>query len=485
MSVNPLPPLWDHQKKAVDRGLELDHLGIFFDIGTGKSRTAIDILRYKCAAEKRLLRTLILAPKIVLTNWQREIAKYSKIHPRDVVVLIGSGKKRFKDFVEGASDGGRLIRPKIFVTNYEAMEMRELVEVITNWCPEFMVADEAHRLKSQESKRAKAALKLSEIAKYRYALTGTPILNTAMDLFNIFKFIDKGETFGKNFYQFRSVWFEDQNAGWAGKQGHFPKFMPRIETYKQFSQMVKAKSVQAKKSECLDLPPFVRSQVFVELSPEQKKLYEQMKKDYIAYVDDLEKGGQPRAVVAQLAITKALRLQQIVTGYAKTDDGEIHKIKENPRLKALEELLEELAPNHKIIVWSVFHENYADITRVCQKLQLGYGELHGKIGQKDREDAISRFDSDPSCRVLVANQAAGGIGINLVSSDISIFYSKNFSLEQDLQAEGRNYRGGSEIHEKVTRIDMVAEGTIDDLINQALAGKQEISSLILDWKTSL
>lgn len=480
-----VPPLWDHQRKAVEKGLGMDHLGLFFEVGTGKSRAAIDLMRQQCAKEGRLMRTLILAPKIVLTNWQREIDKYSKIHPRDVVILLGSQKKRINEFSNACSKDGSLTGNRIIVTNYEAMDMDDLVKMIKDWRPEILIADEAHRLKNPESKRAKEAIKVSDLAKYKYALTGTPILNSAMDLFNIFRFLDGGETFGKNFYVFRSTWFEDQNAAWTGRQGHFPKYAPRAETYQQLAVKVANKSVQAKKSECLDLPPFLRQSIYVELSPEQAKLYKQMRDDYIAYVEELERGDQPRAVVAQLAVTKALRLQQIVTGYGKLDDGSVHKIKENPRLKALEELLADLSGEHKIIVWSVFHENYADIASVCKKLKLDYGELHGKIGQKDREEAIRRFDVDPNCRVLIANQAAGGIGINLVSSDVSIFYSKNFSLEQDIQAEGRNYRGGSEIHEKVTRIDIVATGTIDDLISEALASKQDISRTILEWKQKI
>jgi SNF2 family DNA or RNA helicase len=306
-----------------------------------------------------------------------------------------------------------------------------------------------------------------------------------MDMFNIFRFLDKGETFGTNFWKFRNVWFEDENAAWSGRDGHYPKYVPRPETYKEFHSIVEKKAVRAKKSECLDLPPFVREEVFVELSGEQKRLHDQMRAEYIAYVDGLGKSGEPRAVVAQLAVTKALRLLQIITGYAKLENGEIYKIKDNPRLKALEELLEEHVPNHKIIVWSIFHENYDDIAGVCKKLKIPFGELHGRVSQRDREDAIQRFNNDRDCRVLIANQAAGGIGINLISSDLSIFYSKGFSLEQDLQAEGRNYRGGSEIHQKVTRIDIIAENTIDNLIAEALAAKQQISNSILEWRNKI
>lgn len=474
-------PLWKHQEHGASRGADEGNLAVLFEIGTGKSRTAIEILRRLCSREKRLLRTLIVSPKITLTNWKREICEYSKIHPMDVHVLVGPGAKRFKTFIEQVQHEDRLSKPKVFITNYEGLMMLKLFDAIKEWAPEVIIGDEIHRIKNPKSKRGKKLLELRDNARFAYGLTGTPILNSPMDVFNIYKFIDKGETFGTNFFKFRSHWFVDDNAAWAGNQGYYPKFVPREELYADFSAKINKKSVKALKAECLDLPPFIRQEITVELSPEQKKLYDEMKRDYVAYIDQLEQSGEPLTVVANLAITKALRLQQIITGYAKTETGEIYKIKSNPRLEALREFLEDHAENHKIIVWSVFHENYEDIANTCKKLNLGYAELHGKVNQKERDNNIDRFNNDEDCRVLIANQAAGGIGINLVSSSIAVFYSKNFSYEQDIQAEGRNYRGGSHIHDKVTRYDIVAEGTIDEVINEALKNKKDLAETILQW----
>jgi SNF2 family DNA or RNA helicase len=483
-------PLWNHQARALAKALNstppLDCLGIFFEIGTGKSRTAIEILRHLCARDGKLQRTLIFCPKIVCTNWKREICKYSRILERDIVILSGAQGRRVKEFIQATEDSGILKKPKIVITNYEAATMEKLFPLMLQWIEGgVIIADEAHRLKNPESKRAKNVIQLGDVAAKRYPLTGTPILNSAMDIFNIFRFLDRGETFGKNFWKFRNIWFEDDNASWSGRQGYFPKYTPRIEMYQEFNRLIYRKAVVAKKSECLDLPPFVREAVYVELSAEQKKLYNQMRDDYIAWLDGENKEGNRRAVVAQMAVTKALRLQQIVTGYAKADDGSIHRIKDNPRLEALTELLKEHASEHKIIVWSVFHENYSDIGRVCEDLGIGFTELHGLVKDKDRTANVDRFTKDPKCRVLIGNQSAGGIGINLVESDLCIYYSKNFSLEHDLQSEGRNYRGGSEQHKKVTRIDIVAQDTIDNLIADALANKQDISRQILDWKDKL
>jgi SNF2 family DNA or RNA helicase len=111
-------------------------------------------------------------------------------------------------------------------------------------------------------------------------------------------------------------------------------------------------------------------------------------------------------------------------------------------------------------------------------MKIQWAELHGGIDDKDGE--MKRFRTDENCRILIANQKSGGIGVNLVEAPVSIFYSRNFSLEEDIQAEARNYRGGSTMHEKVTRYDLIATNSIDELIADALENKQALASSILD-----
>jgi SNF2 family DNA or RNA helicase len=479
-------PLWEHQKIGVQMGLQEAGYGFFFEVGTGKSRTVINVMRHRFAHASRILRTIILVPKIAITNWQREIIEYSKVHPLDVIPLKGAGKKRWAKFIDETKDEDlQLTKPKIFIMNYESLQMEDLMKAMKSWRPEFIIADEAHRIKNPKSKRAKELFPLSDLAAYRYALTGTPILNTPMDIFNIFKFIDRGETFGKNFYTFRSQWFEDDNAGFSGKPGYFPKFVPRPETYERFNKLIKTKSMRALKAECLDLPPLVKENIYVEMTAEQKKAYKEMERDLITFVQEAKSEGvQTKAVIAQIAATKNLRCLQILCGFAKTDTGEIHKFKENPRLEALEELLEDYAPSHKIIVWTLFHETYDDIAAVCKKLKLPFVELTGRINDKGKEEAKDAFNNDPKCRVMIANQGAGGIAINLIASNVSVYYSKDHSLEKDIQSEARNYRGGSEIHDKVTRFDLVCLGTTDELINEGLRSKKDVAEMILDWRGS-
>lgn len=469
--------LWKHQEHALSVGMCVRDLALFMEMGVGKSRTMIEILRRKYAEVNRVRRTLIFSPIIVCENWKREFAMYSKVNPRDIVVLTGPGKKRILTLLKEL--GQDLNANKIIITNYEAVENDDIFAILTQWNIEIIVCDESQRLKNPDSVRAKKVVTLADKTQHNYILTGTPILNSSSDIFMQFRILDRGLTFGKNFYTFRHEYFEDENARRKGTQGYFPKWVPKAHTFAALQDLISKSALRVLKSECLDLPPLVRQVVQAEMSAEQKRMYKEMMNEYITWLTT--KKEEPRAVVAQLAVTKALRLQQIVTGFAKDENGSVHRLDSVPRLKVLEELLVDLTPHSKVIVWSMFKENYLMIAELCNKLGIKYREIHGDISHKDREQNMKDFRSEPDIKVMIANQAAASVGINLVEASYAIYYSKGFKLEDDLQSEARNYRGGSEIHDKVTRIDIVAKGTIDELITEALANKQSVADNILGW----
>lgn len=460
-----MKPLWKHQQEAIDRAMELPHYALFHEMGVGKTRTLIEILRRRFASEGRLMSTLILAPPVVLENWKREWAEYSKVNPGKVVILYGSQVRRI-EILEKNQD------KCILITNYESLTMDTLFEALKKWKPEILVLDEAHRCKSTQAKRTKRAIQLADRVVYKYLLTGTPITNSAMDIFSQFRILDGGETFSKNFFIFRGNYFYDKNAGMPSHK-HFPDWRIREGAMEDINKKIQAKAHRIKKQDCLDLPPLLRKEIYVELSESQQKLYKEMKRDFITFVQD-------KACVASLAITKALRLQQIVSGFVSLEDGSNHKIRQTPRAQALKELLEDLTPQHKVLVWAVFKENYEQIRQVCEELNLKFVEVHGEIPPKKRQGLVDEFTNNPEIRVFIGHPGAGGIGINLIAASYSIFFSRSFSLEQDLQAEARNYRGGSEVHEKITRIDLVAKETIDELILKRLSQKQEISEKVID-----
>ena len=417
--------------------------------------------------------TLIFCPAVVVNNWVQEWQKFSNLPASRVIALNKSQKERTLQVRE--ADIGT-----IFVTNYEALLMEDLMQEITKKfygrkCA--VVFDESHRIKDPKAKRTKVAIKLSDIFSHRYILSGSPVLKSYMDLFTQFRVMDKS-VFGTNYFSFRARYFRDKNAGMPSHK-HFPDFVLLPDAEKEIKRLVDQKACFAKREDCLDLPPLVKVRIETELAPEQRRLYESMRKNFVAMLKTDK--GETKASIAELVITKVLRMQQIVSGHLRVenDDGTVAtlSIKDNPRKKTLQGILEDICPKHKVIVWSVFRDNYQDIREVCEKLGLGYVELTGET--KDKPAAIKQFNEDPETHVLIGNQGAGGIGVNLVAASYMVYYTRSFSLEHDIQSEARNYRGGSEIHSKITRIDIVAPQTIDELVLETLANKQEISESIL------
>jgi len=464
-----LIPPWQHQLRAIELASRLKNYALFFEMGAGKTSTAINILRHKFNERRHFMDTLILCPPIVVDNWKREWLAHSKVSSANIILLKGSQTQRLKALKNACA----LKQGFIAVTNYEALLMKDLYAAFLDWAPEAIVFDESHKCKDAKAKRTKAAIELADRAKHRYILSGTPVLNSPMDLFSQFRILDGGDTFGKNFFAFRAQYFYDKNAGMP-KQRYFPDWRVRPGALEEINSRLGATSMRITKEECLDLPPLVRETIEVEMLPEQKRVYEDMRKNLVAYLKD-------KACVAQLALTKALRLMQIASGFAKMDDGsEIH-FDNHPKREALRELLEEITPFHKVLVWAVFKENYQQIKDVCEELKIGYVEVHGDIAEARKLEAVDRLKNDPSVRVFIGHPGSGGIGINLTAASFSIFFSRNFSLENDLQAEARNHRGGSKEagHTKITRIDLVTQGTIEPEILKRLANKEQIGESLL------
>jgi SNF2 family DNA or RNA helicase len=171
-----------------------------------------------------------------------------------------------------------------------------------------------------------------------------------------------------------------------------------------------------------------------------------------------------------------------VQGFVTTDEGEIVVFKDNPRREALVELLGDICVDggDKCIVWANFKASYELIRGVCKEVGIEWAEIHGEIKDKYKEE--QRFKKEKKCKVVIANQAAAGLGINLVEAPYTIYYGRGYSYGDDEQSESRNHRGGSEIHKSIFRVDIVAGSTIDELALEAIRNKETISEKILDWR---
>jgi SNF2 family DNA or RNA helicase len=468
-------------RKFVDNGLE--SFVELADVGTGKTAETITKLRYlKQVKYPQGIKILIIGPTVVIHNWTREVVKYS-VEKGELGRLfpLADAKKRVTEMSEIAHRGYH----GVVVTNYESFDNEVFTSMVSKWRPHVIVCDELHRLKNYKSKRAKTIVSIRPFADVGLGLTGSSILNSPMDLFMQWKFLDNGKTFGSNFFNFRNKYFFDANARWAGRPGYFPKWDPIPELFGELSEKIQYNSIRVVKSECMDLPPFIVETIKLQMGAKQRKAYEQMQKDFIAFI---ETGGEVLSVsVAQLALTKALRLMQIASGFVSiegAENGEGVVFGDNPKLDALEKIIED-NPEAKIIVWCSYKANYKAIGERLDKIKIPHVFITGEQNAEEKQAAIDAFQNDPKIRVTVNNRKAGGIGINLTSASISVVFSRNFSLEEEIQSDGRNYRGGSQIHEKITKINLVMEDTIEEQIIEALSNKSNISEMILNFKNTI
>lgn len=454
--------LWDHQKRALELLQKNKSFALHMDPGTGKTAVAVKWVENLITYEHH--KALIFAPPVVCAQWKTEFQRFSQVDKK-VAVAIGTSKKKLEAIQSGA---------EILVTNYEAIRSKDVLKALYDFKPTILICDESHRVKSPSAKQSKEIAKLARNCLYKLNMTGTPMTNSVLDLFQQFLILDNGATFGNNFYTFRAKYFEDKNAHRRGAHNYFPDWQVRKGAMETVAKLLEKRSFVVRKSECLDLPDMVYKEIEVELSPDQRQAYAEMKRDFLTTLQDAQ--GNLQTAVGRLAVTKALRLQQIVSGFVSVEGAPEVAFQDNPRLEALEDLLQDLPK--PVIVWACFRRNYEDIGKLCDKLGLSYGFLTGGQSVGDRDNAINAFRGG-LLDVLIANQGAGGVGVNLVEASNAIYYSRDFSLEKDIQSEARNYRGGSEIHQKVTRYDLVAKGTIDVEVLKALREKKDVLEYLL------
>ena len=457
--------LWPHQKTIIEKAKNLNYFAIFAEVGTGKTLTTIELLRYHYNKNKRVMKTLIVSPLIVTRNWVSEIEKFTNVPKEKYIRLEGSIAQRAKQLEKHNG---------IAVVNYDSFVNKDFTKTVIEWKPEIIVLDESHLCGNHSAQRTKALLKVSESMDkngIRYILTGTPISSNQLNLWSQFYFLDHGKTLGSNFWAFRSNYFYAISTMNQSTYKPINIFKPRPGIDKILKEKISPITAVVKKQDCLELPPLVEVKIDVEMTPEQSRLYKEMKRDFITFMGD-------KTVVASIALTKLLRLQQIASGFIKFEDGTTQSIPNN-RTKALADLLELIPPTQKVIVWSVFHDNYKAIAKVCQDLKIPFKEVHGLIPDAEKHINLEAFKTDPTIRVLIGSPQAMGVGLNITEASYSIWYSRNFSLVQDEQASARNYRPGSEKHTKITRFDLVCPNTVDSLALEAIKNKQDIAQRIL------
>ena len=461
---------YEHQKDALKKCWNKEAFAIFAEMGTGKSKIALDnaCILYN---QGKIDRVLIVAPKGTYMTWvEQEIPTHVPDYVEKHVVAwkqstSATYKQQLKD-IKSADD----FRFKIMVINVEALSTKKGVEFAHLFLigKSMMIVDESTTIKNPQAKRTKNILSLAKEAKYRRILTGSPVTQSPMDLWAQMDFLDPEILGQQSYYAFRTRYAVVITANAAGGTHKYQKIV-KFKNLAQLGQLVSPHSYRILKKDCLDLPDKVYTRREVELTDEQQLAYKDMKANAMTFLK-----GQ--SLTAVNVLTQLLRLHQITCGHMKTDSGETINLKNN-RLDELMQILGETTG--KAIIWA----NYIhDILNIEAAIKKEYGETsyctyYGATKPEDRQRCIYDFQNKMNdCRFFIGNTQTGGYGITLTAASTVIYYSNNYDLEKRLQSEDRAHRIGQK--NAVLYIDMVAKGTVDDKIIKSLRNKVNIAKEI-------
>lgn len=458
-----------HQREAWAMSNTKDEFALFMEMGTGKTKVAIDTLAYLYDTG-RITSALIVAPKGVYMNW---VTKEIPTHlPDHIVTCMASWHPNPRKAEQEQLD--KVLKPsddlRILVMNVEAFSTDRgtkfanlFLDVAGRSC---MIVDESTTIKNISAQRTKNVIKVGTKAAYRRILTGEPVTRSPLDIYSQAQFLNPHLLGFSSYYTFRNRYaiMVDIKAG--------TRSFKKIVGYNRLDELTSSLrnfSFRVKKSDCLDLPPKVYQYRFVELTKEQEKLYNQVKETAIAFLEG-------KALTVDNVLTEILRLHQITCGHFKSDDGTVVDVPNN-RLSELMDLLEEASD--KVIIWATY---VADIERIVKKLADTYGpesvvSYYGATSTDDRTEAVRRFQEDKGTRFFVGNPSTGGMGITLTAADTVVYYSNSYNLEHRIQSEDRAHRIGQT--KSVNYVDLVVPKTIDEKIIKALRAKKNIAAQVL------
>lgn len=472
---------FDHQKEALELSAEKEAFAYFMDMGTGKSKVLIDNAAH-LYAQGKIDRVLVVAPNVVHAQWVEEALED---HWPEGLGLSShfyrTGRVKPKWWMDWDEMGSGL---KFLTINFDNMEMlkrlrngrehwelgplgEELADFIDGG-PSLMALDESHKVKNPFSQRTRATTEIAKGAKYRRILTGSPIANGPEDYFSQMRFLDPKILGCRSF-----TGFKHQFCVMGGFQGK--KIIGYNNTEELHARMAPY-VYRVDKDDVLDLPPKLYNKIRVDLTPEQRRIYTEVKEEWRTILKD---GTE---VTATDAMVRLLRLQQVACGYLPTgqEEGEFEQIGHN-RLEAVDSIIEQ--SERKVVIWARFRQDIAQIMAHLGERAVRYD---GEVDEAGREMAKKAYsDPDSDIRFFVGNPQAGGTGLDGLQrvTDSVIYYSNSFNFIDRRQSEDRTHRIGT--NGTVNYYDIIARRTVDLGIQSSLKRKLDISTMSLGELKSL
>lgn len=464
--------LWPHQRAAVaflsERAARREGALLHMGMGTGKTLTTLH-----AAESLDLRRVLVLAPLPVVAAWTVQVERHATL-PWRVVPLDGrhATVRKKVEALDQALATTALAEPLLAAVNYESAWREPMSASLLARTWDLLVLDESHKVKEPWGVASKFVRKLARRAKNVWALTGTPMPHSPLDVWAQFAAIQP-DVLGHNFVGFRARYAVVVQM--AGPRGSFPA----IKGYRNQDDLARRMAPFTFRAgrDVLKLPPAIHTRVPVVLGKQASRAYVELERDMRARVESGE-------INASNALVQLLRLQQLTGGVAVTEDGGATRI-DTAKQDALAELFDETDAGEPWVVFARFTADLDAIHAAAKEAGRTSAELSGRRRElaawqeaakydKARQDAT--ISDNPT--VIAVQIQAGGVGIDLTRACRCAFYSLGFSNGEYEQALARVHRPGQE---RTTHYyHLVVDDTVDRAVYGALRSKREVVARVLD-----
>lgn len=439
-----------YQAYATQRILETPHIGLFLEMGLGKTvstLTAIDqLLNDYFEADK----VLVIAPlRVADDTWAREIHKWDHLSHLRISKVLGNVDQRRRALKADAD---------IWVINRENVEWL-VGEYGSKWPFDTVVIDELSSFKNHQSKRFKALKRIRPMIKRLIGLTGTPAPNSLMDLWAPVYLLDQGERLGKTIGGYRDRYFVP-----GERSGHVVyNWKQKQEAEQRIYDAISDIVVSMKAEDWLELPERIDRVVPVRLMGKAAELYKKLEKELLIEYADAD-------VVAQTAAVLSNKLLQMASGAVYDENRGVKQI-HDAKLDALEDVIE--AANGRPVM--LFYNFQHSLSRIQQRFPQAQILRKGKDGNED----IRAWNND-EIPLLLLHPKSAGHGLNLQESSCRtvVWFDQIWSLEEDQQANARVYRQG--VKHNIVIVRLMAEGTMDEDAVAALERKATGQDALMD-----
>lgn len=441
-----------YQQHCINKVIEIAKLGLFLDMGLGKTVTTLTAIRQLKYDRFEVRKILVIAPKKVAEGtWTREKDKWEHTKILRVSPVLGSQAKRIRALNTPAD---------IYIINRE--NVCWLVDYYRNdWPFDMVVIDESSSFKSHTAKRFKALASISSRITRLVELTGTPSPNGLDDLWSQVFLLDGGERLGKRYTQFRERYFD---PGRHGADGIVYDYKAKPGSEQSILERISDICISMKAEDYLQLPDIIYHTVPVVLDPKALKAYQEMERKMVL---ELPEDEEEISVTSAAALSN--KLLQLANGALYDDGHQVHEI-HDCKLEAFTELIESLQGKPALVFYNFQHDK-TRILKAMEKTKLRIREL--KKPQDEDDWNAGKID------ILLAHPASAAYGLNLQQGgNHVIWFGLTWNYELYTQANKRLHRQGQT--EKVIIHHLVSTGTRDEDVMQALEKKDDAQNWVME-----